>query len=76
MDMEPEFPTPEMDLINVAFRNIRFIGRLMQDPRVKLRHKLIPVAALVYVLKGKDLIPSQKHSIESPALLMTQLLFI
>lgn len=36
---------------------IRLMGRLMLDSRVSLWAKLVPVAALVYVLSPVDLIP-------------------
>ncbi len=38
-------------------RTLRLLWRLVQDPRVGLFPKLIPVAALVYVLSPIDLLP-------------------
>jgi uncharacterized membrane protein YkvA (DUF1232 family) len=38
-------------------RALRLVGRLLSDPRVPLFPKLIPIAALVYVISPIDLIP-------------------
>lgn len=38
-------------------RTLRLLWRLVQDPRVSLFPKLIPVAALVYVVSPIDLLP-------------------
>lgn len=38
-------------------RTLRLLWRLVQDPRVSLFPKLIPVAALVYVASPIDLLP-------------------
>ncbi len=38
-------------------RTLRLLWRLLLDPRVSLFPKLIPVAALVYVLSPIDLLP-------------------
>lgn len=38
-------------------RTLRLVWRLLKEPRVSLFPKLIPVAALVYVLSPIDLLP-------------------
>jgi uncharacterized membrane protein YkvA (DUF1232 family) len=44
-------------MVEKIVKEARLIWRLMFDQRVSLWHKLIPVAAVVYVLSPVDLIP-------------------
>ena len=40
-----------------AYRRIMVAWYLIRDPRVELIHKLIPVAALIYVISPLDFLP-------------------
>ncbi len=46
---------PGNDLLSIAWRNIKLIWRLMADPRVKFRYKLIPIGIFLYVVSPLDL---------------------